>query len=229
MRLPAVLSLALLGWSVVANLILGDLAYVSRNLALAAGLLALAWWAGASARDLGVQRSRIRAGAGWGLGASVVVAVVLIVAVALAEVVAPIGALLADERAAQPESEIVHAMLVRIPFGTAVFEEVAFRGVLLGLLLRATSAVRAVAISSVVFGVWHVPPTLVTLTINDMAWASSAAIGAVLGAVVVTTIAGVIFAWLRLRSGSVLAPILAHWATNALGLLAAASTTVVPV
>jgi membrane protease YdiL (CAAX protease family) len=44
----------------------------------------------------------------------------------------------------------------------------------------------------------------------EMAW------GAVVGTVAATTTAGVAFAWLRLRSGSLLAPILAHIATNSL-------------
>ena len=34
------------------------------------------------------------------------------------------------------------------------------------------------------------------------------------GTIAVTTVAGVLFAWLRLRSGSLVAPILAHIATN---------------
>jgi uncharacterized protein len=38
-----------------------------------------------------------------------------------------------------------------------------------------------------------------------------------------TAAAGVLFAWLRLRSGSLLAPVLLHLATNSVGLLAAAA------
>jgi hypothetical protein len=40
----------------------------------------------------------------------------------------------------------------------------------------------------------------------------------------VTTAAGLVITWLRGRSGSLLAPVLAHWATNALGLLTAATS-----
>jgi uncharacterized protein len=39
--------------------------------------------------------------------------------------------------------------------------------------------------------------------------------------VLVTTISGYGFAWLRLASGSLLAPVLAHCATNSLALVAA--------
>ena len=38
--------------------------------------------------------------------------------------------------------------------------------------------------------------------------------------VLVTTGAGVVFCWLRLRSGSLLAPIGLHWAVNGVGILA---------
>ena len=41
------------------------------------------------------------------------------------------------------------------------------------------------------------------------------------GAVVVTFLAGLVFAWLRLRSRSLVAPVLAHVATNGLALVAA--------
>jgi uncharacterized protein len=221
MRMPVLLSSALLGWSAVANLIIGDRAYVSRNLALAVLLLAVGRKAGASARDLGVERRRSRAGLRWGTAAAGVVAVAVGGAVALADVVPGIATLLADERAAATEGALMYATLVRIPLGTALFEEIAFRGVLLGLLLRVTSTGRAVAASSLVFGLWHIPPTLVTLEINGVAGTSVAGLTGMVGAVVVTTVAGACFCWLRLRSGSLLAPILAHWSTNALGLLAA--------
>jgi membrane protease YdiL (CAAX protease family) len=43
----------------------------------------------------------------------------------------------------------------------------------------------------------------------------------VLGAVLVTSVAGLAFCWLRLRSGSLVAPVLAHAATNGLALTVA--------
>jgi membrane protease YdiL (CAAX protease family) len=43
----------------------------------------------------------------------------------------------------------------------------------------------------------------------------------VTGTVVATFIAGLVFSWLRLRSRSLIAPILAHIATNGLALLIA--------
>ena len=56
--------------------------------------------------------------------------------------------------------------LVRILLGTAAAEETIFRGAVLGLLLQHHPRARAVAVSSALFGCWHVLPTLDTLALN---------------------------------------------------------------
>jgi len=223
MRAPLLLSAALLVWSGVANLVIGERAYVARNLVLVAVLLAVAWRAGLGRDAMGLAVARMSSGLRWGVGAAAVVAAAVSAAVALADVVPGIATLLADARTDALGDGLLYATLVRIPLGTAVFEEVAFRGVLLGWLLRVVTTPRAVVISSAVFGLWHIPPATVTLMINDIAVGSAEGIAAIIGAVVVTTVAGAMFSWLRLRSGSLLAPTLAHWATNSLGLLASAA------
>jgi len=43
----------------------------------------------------------------------------------------------------------------------------------------------------------------------------------VLGSVTVTFVAGLVFCWLRLRSRSLIAPVMAHCATNGLALVVA--------
>jgi uncharacterized protein len=213
--------LAALCWSLVANLVLGDVAYVPRNLAFTALLLLVARRLALSPEELGTTRSGVRRGLRWGAGAVGIIGAVLVAAALLAEAVPPIGVLLDDERAELEGGALAYAVLVRIPLGTVVFEEVLFRGVLLALFLRRTGRTAAVVGCSVVFGVWHVAPTIVALQLNDVPPGSAAGLAAIAGAVVVTTVAGVLFSWLRLRSSSLVAPMLAHWATNALGLLAA--------
>jgi membrane protease YdiL (CAAX protease family) len=47
----------------------------------------------------------------------------------------------------------------------------------------------------------------------------------VLGTIAATTAAGIVFALLRLRSGSLLAPVLAHVATNSFAYLGAAGAS----
>jgi uncharacterized protein len=73
--------------------------------------------------------------------------------------------------------------------------------------------------AAVVFGLWHVSTAL-----GDARPAGSPvlAVASVAGTVVLTALGGVLFGWLRLRSGSLLAPAGLHLATNSAGLLAAA-------
>jgi uncharacterized protein len=221
-----VLSGLLVGWSAVADLLIGDTLYTSRNLALSA-LMVGAWWQYRSqpwpavSKEMGLAKDHAVSGLRWGAGAFAVVAAVLLAGVLLADLVPPIATLLEDERAEMFADDLWYVTLIRIPLGTAVFEEVAFRGVLLAAAMRVTSRWLAVGATSVVFGLWHIPPTIVALWINDVSAASLVGIGTIAGAVVVTTISGYGFAWLRLASGSLLAPVLAHCATNSLALVAA--------
>ena len=114
-----------------------------------------------------------------------------------------------------------------IPLGTVLFEEVAFRGVLWGLLAHDFGVLVATMVSACLFGVWHVLPAMdLGRTHTSVRGPTTAGrrrvIITVLGTIAFTTIAGIIFAELRRRSGSLVAPIGLHWATNGLGVLAAA-------
>jgi uncharacterized protein len=151
-----------------------------------------------------------------------VVAVAVAVGVGLGDRVPAIARLLGDERAAgMGATAVAYEVLLRIPLGTALFEEVAFRGVLLALVAEQRGPVVGVVVSSVVFGLWHIGPGIATLRINDPDISLAGLSVGVTSMVLVTTVAGVVFCWLRIRSRSLLAPILAHWATNAFGLLGA--------
>ncbi|MTV27669.1 CPBP family intramembrane metalloprotease [Nitriliruptoraceae bacterium ZYF776] len=193
-----------------------------RNLALTALLLWVGRRAGLSFESLGLARDRWGSGLRVGLAAFGVVGVAIGIGVLLAETVPPIGLLLSDQRAAVTGGDLAVYALVRIPLGTALFEEVAFRGVLFAAFLAVTTPWRATWWSSAVFGLWHVAPTAVALSLNDLVAASWLGVALIVGAVLVTTVAGALFTWLRWRSGSVLAPIVAHVGTNSLGLTAAA-------
>ena len=131
-----------------------------------------------------------------------------------------------DERATTGDAGYaLYHTVVRIPFGTAAAEEVLFRGALLGMLLQRHSRVRASAVSSALFGLWHVLPTLDTLALNPAGSAVGGDPvrigGAVLASVVVTAAAGLGFSWLRFRGDSVLAPVVAHAALNSSAFVAA--------
>ncbi|OZF38303.1 CPBP family intramembrane metalloprotease [Rhodococcus sp. 14-2483-1-2] len=109
---------------------------------------------------------------------------------------AVVAAVPALRRRVRPsEDELAEWVLFRIPVGTVVTEELLFRGV-----LDAASP----ALSPIFFGLWHIHP-------------ARAAGDTVLGTVAATAAAGVVFSWLRARSGSVLAPALLHYFLNASG------------
>jgi membrane protease YdiL (CAAX protease family) len=142
------------------------------------------------------------------------------VVVVAAAVVAPDA--FVDDRVDVSFGDMLWRALVVIPVGTVVLEELAFRGVLLGLLQRITTTARAVAVSSVLFGLWHVPGVVSGRAADD----SVAVVAAVaLGTVAATTIAGALFTWLRLRSGSLVAPVLAHIGTNSVTFVVAWSVS----
>jgi membrane protease YdiL (CAAX protease family) len=112
--------------------------------------------------------------------------------------------------------------LVEVPFGTVLLEEIAFRAVLFSMLARRFGVVWAIVISSVLFGIWHVLPSIGTHERNPalgsvVGTGLRANILTVTGSVLVTAVAGGIFALMRIVSGSVIAPMGLHWATNGLG------------
>ncbi|NND02074.1 MAG: CPBP family intramembrane metalloprotease [Acidimicrobiia bacterium] len=124
-----------------------------------------------------------------------------------------------DDERVSPD-DVAYQMLVRIPLGTVVLEEVAFRAVLPVLLDGIERSTPSVS-SAVLFGLWHVLPTLNTLDINEVADPTSR-VKAVGGGVGATAVVGWLFDWLRLRTGSVTAPMLVHWSANAVSYAIAA-------
>ena len=146
-------------------------------------------------------------------------------AYALALLIAPLRDALPRGDGDVGRSALVAALVV-VPLGTVVPEELAFRGLLPALLGRRHGRRAAVLVSSGLFGLWHVLPSL------GGGAANAAITGAVGGGdagtaarvavtVLFTSLAGVVLCWLRLRSGSLLAPVLAHWTVNGLGVIVA--------
>lgn len=179
----------------------------------AAAAVAYAMWRGYSADDLGLGREAVGSGVrvGAALGAIIVAGVTVLALVPLS------SDFLDDDRFDQLSNwEALYEILVRIPFVTALTEELLFRAVLLAVLLAMTSTKVAVLWSSVVFGLWHVLTALNGLDGNEAtdSFDGWAAAGSVVAVVLATGIAGVLFAWSRLRSNSVVAPWIVHIAFN---------------
>jgi uncharacterized protein len=168
--------------------------------------------------QLGLSRDRAASGLRWALGAVGLVAAVYLVGV-LVPVVRPA---FQDARYHLDLPDALFTAFVVIPAGTVLLEEIAFRSVLWGMLSRHLKTWQVLVTTSVLFGLWHILPSLHLGAQNR---AVSGATGGESSALVVaatvlfTTLGGLVFGELRRRSGSVLASAGAHWATNALGVL----------
>lgn len=115
-------------------------------------------------------------------------------------------------RAAMAERELperpLHWLGVEIPVGTVWSEETAFRGALATVAAEAFGATGGRALQALTFGLTHIPDARGTGE-------------TIPGTVAVTGLAGWMFALLAERSGSLLAPMLAHLAINEAGAIAA--------
>ncbi|MEV6986559.1 CPBP family intramembrane glutamic endopeptidase [Sphaerisporangium sp. NPDC051017] len=208
--------------------------------AVAAGtLVALARRAGLTWQEMGFTDPTRGAKIGGALAAAVAV-------VYTAGVLTPrTRPLLLDERALRlSRARLAEEVLVQVPLGTVLLEEVAFRGVLPAALRRACGPVASVAGASALFGLWHVLPSLDMASANPSlgrlasgeagsarpgagsvgseagsARPGAGAVRVVAGSVAATGLAGVAFHELR-RRGGLLAPALLHLATNTLGYVA---------
>ena len=169
-----------------------------------------------TAVDLGLARRNFRSGARWGGIAAA--AVVLGYTVAL---FVPAARDAVPAMTASWGQTLVRALVV-IPFLTVIPEEFAFRGVLWGLLRRQSGRQWATGVSSALFGLWHISSALSGGAANEsvssvVGSGVGGTIARVLGTVLFTGAAGVLFAVMRDRSGSLLAPIGLHWAVNGCG------------
>jgi membrane protease YdiL (CAAX protease family) len=203
-----VLVAVLATWNLTRDPLVPGSYHLTANVLLTAVVLGVAGAGGLRAADLGLRRASLGSGFAYG---GVVVGVVL-AGLVVAVLVAPRA--FRDDRVDVSLGRMLFEVLVEIPLATVMFEEVAFRGVLLGLLRKRLPTWPAVVVSALLFGLWHVDGVLHRHDGPGLA-------AAVAGTVLATTVAGLGFAWLRVRSDSLVAPMLAHWATNSLAFVVA--------
>lgn len=189
--------------------------------AATAALVAMARRSGLSWQELGFHQGRRGAVAGGALAA--VVACVYTAGVSVPRT----RPLFHDERALSlSRAELFEATLLQVPVGTVLLEEVGFRGALYGMLRRTHGTAAATAVSSALFGLWHILPSIEMAKANPALGALVAdespthldTARVVAGSVVSTAAAGIVFCELRRRAG-LAAPALLHLATNSLGYL----------
>lgn len=197
-------------------------AHLPLNIAVAALTVAIGLFIGLSLNDLGLNNLW----KGFVIGGSI--SVVIILATFIVSFIPPVKKIfIAENHANVKKGRLIFEASVRIPLGTALVEETLFRGLLLGLLLVSYSTTTALIVSSIIFGLWHILPTIDSLAKNDAALAILGTrkrwhFAGIAGVVVVTAVAGAIFSYLRIISGSILAPWLVHWAINSSGTVTSA-------
>jgi uncharacterized protein len=150
---------------------------------------------------LGLCPPELRSGLRHGLVAGAVVACGVAATTALPPV-----------RAAMAERELPDAtarwLALHVPLGTVWSEEATFRGALAAVAADAFGPKHGRLLQAAAFGLWHIVDARSTGQ-------------PMVGTVVVTGAAGWWFGWLRERSGSLAAPMLAHLAINEAGAVAA--------
>ena len=169
-------------------------------------------WCGLTWAQAGIGRTNLLRssliGAGTGLGLAAVVLLAL-----------EAGAWLGTPITYQPlrgvsiSAVLTHA-LVGLPLLTAIPEELAFRGLMLGLLMRKLTPLRATLVTSAIFVAWHGAVQVQTLAVTNFTspWLIVPAMGLAFAGVFA---GGLIFAFLRLRTRNLAAAVMAHWLFDA--------------
>lgn len=207
--------------NVIANGVLDDVWHIAFNLGILGVALLIGRRAGTTWTSMGLRGDRAARGAKVGGAVLALIALGVLVAVAIPST----RELFEDDRVIENSvGWVLFQALVRIPLATAFYEEVLFRGIVFGMLVRRYSPLVAALWTSLLFGVWHILPTLDTIETNPAGDLFSGMIGmaiAIVGAVAGTMLAGLAFLWIRLYANSTLAPILAHIGTNSTAMLGA--------
>lgn len=221
------LDLVLLGLLIIVN-ILNHSPYVAQRWYVPTGVIGsviivwIGYRAGVTLSDIGLGPNSWIRGLIWSAGCIALVTSVYVIGGSMTFT----RRFLADDRAVLGPRTLAYKVLVNVPLGTVLFEELAFRGVGLALLAQWFPIWQAVLYSSLLFGLWHILPSLVMHDAN-------AAVGDLLGqgiwgrlqsvvlTVLGTAVAGAVFCLLRIQSGSLLPPMALHWAINGLGFIAA--------
>ena len=187
-----------------------DWAYILGNLAMMALLLAWAKWCWRlSPLAIGLTRRRAVRSAlqGSALAALVSVPVVLFFAFPLV-VEEPIQYEAAEEMSV---GGFLLWALLKQPLGTALFEEVAFRGVLQARLTEVLSLRRGIAATAFAFALWHLVINYRTIQETNVGDSAALAALAQAGSLAGLFVGGLFLSLLRHYTGNLAGPIAFHW------------------
>ena len=183
------------------------------------GCLALLWgWSShLTSSQLGVARGRLLRSALVGMFVAIGIAVSAVLVLRFPPVLghpveyAPLGAL--------SREALVRRTFLWMPLDTVIPEELAFRGVLLALLLIHCSRVRAVVVCALVFVGWHAVIVTRTIASTNLQADGLITILGLMGAFAAVFVGGLVFVWIRLATHHLAGPVVAHWTFNAVVLL----------
>lgn len=105
-------------------------------------------------------------------------------------------------------------VFLRIPLRTALVEEIVFRGLLQARAIAVLGARGGLALTCTVFVLWHSVITYNTLALTNLSASPLPLPLLWIAAAIPLGVAGLIFSWLRLKTGSLAAPIAAHWTVS---------------
>ena len=181
------------------------------NLGLMAVLLAWALGlARLTVRDLGLSPRPAAGSALLGAALSVVVAVPPVAFIGLTPLVTG-DAIEVEGLSDRSGLGMAYFLAFRQPVGTALFEEVAFRGVLYGAWHRVGGGRGALLATATTFSLWHL--VIANRTVAESGVVDHPALVAA-GVLVVLAglfVGGLCFALLRWHTGSIAAAVVAHW------------------
>jgi uncharacterized protein len=209
----AIVSGVLLAFGNAAEAVAGPNALATSwaTVAQAAGTMlivaAAARWCRVTWAEMGVHRANLIRSALVGAATALLIVVLALAVLHLGTAVGA-GVTYGPIRGETLPALLFHALLA-LPMLTALPEELAFRGLLLGLLKRRLSSWRASLLMSAAFVAWHGVAEVQTLAQTNFTP------GLVVPAAIVSVLAlfagGLLFAFLRLRTGNLAAAFIAHW------------------
>lgn len=211
----SVAAAALLAYNNVLSLVIGPgdgpgALRVWANMAFLVLCLAAAGARGYGLDELGLRPSRLLRGFALGFAGGLPLAVAPVAFIALAPLVT--GEPVENEGITSLSGpELALRLGVRVPIGTALFEEAVFRGVLYAMALRADGERAAIAGTALVFALWHTAITSMTVAESGVVDARALLALGVALSLAGLFVGGLIFAWLRWRTGSIGAAVGLHW------------------
>lgn len=224
LAIELLLTLLIVSYGALLSFVLPKKSHIILNILFAGGAICVGVLSGLSLSAMGLAPSLLISGSLYALG----IIVILIALIYVASRLPVINRFFENEAfSSVSKKRLAYEAGFRVPLGTALIEEVLFRGLLLGLLMINYPPINSLIISSIVFGLWHIFPTVNQLEANQaakdlVAGKRGRRFWSILSVVATTSLAGFCFGLLRLWSGSLITPWLVHWAINASGIISGA-------